>query len=263
MPVHHPRVRRMRVFALQAIPRARRVAPHAPDQSGRAHRAAGDRQPDDRLSPQRRVPSERREIQPVQHRAGVTPSPGASGRSHDRLARRIGDVDNGSVRIVDREAVQRKRGARHTGQRPLIGLLEKRVIACPRRRVAGERGGDRDGAAALDAVEHVAAVGEHGDRFACRRQSVHGSSFERRQVYRRRSDAADANGISRRNADRLGSNRRQPRKPVGAPQFRHARVHHHDAGREPGEEQQTSADPEPAMRIDQRAAHSTPILTDL
>src|SRR5205814_8013106 len=48
--------------------------------------------------------------------------------------------------------------------------------------------------------------------------------------------------------------RLEPVNPCGRVQLRHPRVHHHDAGREPGDEQETSGDAEPPMRVDEEAA---------
>ena len=57
----------------------------------------------------------------------------------------------------------------------------------------------------------------------------------------------------RLDAQRRHLDRRQAIDSLSWIELRHARVHHHDARREPGEDEHAAGDAEPAMRVDQRA----------
>src|SRR5262245_36559902 len=107
MPLHHAGVWRVRWCSLQTKSRTQPITPNADHDSADAHDAADQRTPYDRLAPQRTVPAERREIEPVQYGAEISADTRACVRSHDWFGSLCGEVIMCACIVTKRDSMQR------------------------------------------------------------------------------------------------------------------------------------------------------------
>ena len=152
--------------------------------------------------------------------------------------------------VVDAEPVRRQRRPRH--QRPLVRPLdETRVV-------------DRRGRRTAEPGRHPRYCGRPRGRQACARvredraavEAIRWPSRHRQQVraLRRLPDACPRRCGRRREPHPRQIERRQPRDALLRRQARHApRVHHHDAGSEPEQEQDAHRYPDVAVHPDRAA----------
>ena len=200
--------------------------------------------------PQGPVDAQGRQVEPVRYRAEPRERACPARRHHRDLGGPLRDVQLRAGVVVDTEPVRRQRRPRHQG--PLVRPLDQAgVVNCGGRRAAEARrhtacrGRNRGRQQPARIREHGAAVE------AIRRPSHHGQQVG---ALRRLRDPCARGRRRRREPHPRQVERRQGRQPLRPRQPRHAaRVHHHDAGCEPEDEQGAQRNPDVAVRPDQPA----------
>ena len=229
-----------------------------PDERGDG---SDERRPDHDRRPSRLVLAERREVEPVRDRAQVGPEPGRAGRVLHHFTGRAVDVD---LLAVGPGILEERPQVAERPHRPLIGLVDRRLLRFVDRPARPAPGGaihhrpvdqplrapivcvDQRCAAATPARTASSAAGAH----AVDRPAVEAVDPD---LGRRFITAESGLRLFRRDADRVGGQRRRALQAVLGTDLGIAPIHHHDAGDEPQQEDHRQADTEPAVDEDQRA----------
>ena len=228
----------------------------AEHQTAQRGQAADAGHPQQGLAPQIRLLAQRREVEPVRHRAQPVPQPLAPGGVAHHFATACRHVQFGAGGIVQRDAVEGALAVQRGEHGPLVAFHGAGPAGplC-----TGEGTGDRFGAYHVDRVNAgtglrahrvPAAVGLHHapDRFVA---AVFAHQRFKPEPARKIVHAGGAQCGVRRHPQQAAVEWRQSAQPLGVGQRREADHAHDQAGQEPHQEQQTAGDAQPAVHCAQ------------
>ena len=154
--------------------------------------------------------------------------------------------------IVEDELVHRHHRAGL--QRPLIRLGEVLRVTNLAREARGIPAGDVERLFLRRALEELARVSENNRLIAAAAKPVDGPAFHHGDLDALGREAEFVPRLLQRHLRGTEIERLRAGQPFLVREAGHAGVHHHDAGDEPGDEQDASGDAQPPVDIDEHLA---------